>query len=424
MIPKILDRLKLPHKAGVYIFKDGKGRTLYVGKAIDLYHRVASYFSASHPKGVSVKIAALVEKISSVDAIVVESELEALILEANLIKKYLPPYNVRLTDDKDYLYIAITKENFPKVITARKAQLKGVKKYWGPFPSARTVRDTLKKLRRVFPWCSASPSQTRRACFYYHLGLCAGACIGLVTKDEYSSIIRNFSRFLDGKKEELVKDITEQMMRVSSEQKFEEAGKFKRILDGINYMTQTNRVQFYLDNPNFLQEERQLALEQLRKDLDLNKLPQRIEAFDISNIQGKNAVGSMVVLTDGDIDKSQYRRFKIRAEGRPNDVGMMKEMVIRRFSHPEWPSPDLVLVDGGRGQAKAAQFSIFNSQFSIPVFGLAKKTEWLYPPEGGVIRLSRKSLSLRLLQKIRDEAHRFAISYHRKLRDRIKETSN
>lgn len=414
MLPNFLDRTGLPHKSGVYIFKDKGGDVLYVGKAIDLYHRVSSYFSNSSSG--NVKLKAMVLEITSVETIVVESELEALILEANLIKKYRPAFNVRLTDDKDYLYIAITKEFFPKVITARKPDLKKAKKYWGPFPSGRNVLDTLKQLRKVFPWCGGKGFLP---CFYYHLGLCPGVCVGLVSRKDYGKIINRFSKLLDGKKEKLVSELALDMMRLSDEQKFEDAAKIKKIIQGIEYLTQPNRTEMYLQNPNFLQEEKQLTLKQLKKDLNLPKLPKRIEGYDISNIAGKEAVGSMVVLTNGEIDKSQYRKFKIHISGKANDVGMMREMIERRLTHMDWPKPDLILVDGGRGQARAVAYVIHNTRYKIPVLGLAKRMEWLYPPEGEVVKLPKASLSLRLLQKIRDEAHRFAVSYHRKLRDTI-----
>ena len=418
MIPNFIDRSKLPRRSGVYQFLGTRGQVLYVGKAIDLLSRVSSYFN----KDVSGKTAVMVSQIASVETIIVESELEALILEANLIKKYLPPFNVRLMDDKDYLYIGITYEDFPKVITVRKQDLKKIKKFFGPFPSGRTVKDTLKLLRRVFPWCS-SPAQSGkyRACFYYHLGLCPGACVGEISTEDYNSTIRRFSKFLEGKKDELFEELSTEMMDLSELQKFEEAAKIKKVLSGITYLTQPNRTQFYLENPNFLEEENKLALVSLQKDLDLLQLPKRIEGYDISNTQGKEAVGSLVVLTNGEIDKSQYRKFKIRMSGKPNDVGMHKEMIERRLKHLEWPLPDLIIVDGGRGQARGVQVELGTRNLEIPVFGLAKRMEWLYPPTGEVIKLPKKSLSLRLLQKLRDESHRFAIAYHRKLRDRIKE---
>lgn len=424
MLPSFVDRSKLPHKPGIYQFKNQKGHIIYVGKAIDLYHRVTSYFN----KNVDMKSVALVPRITSIDTIIVESELEALILEANLIKKYHPPFNIRLMDDKDFLYIGITRQDFPKIITIRKKDLNSVKKFFGPFPSAKTVRNTLKQLRRVFPWCSNPPkfeatplrcTHKYRPCFYYHLGLCSGVCAGLIKKAEYNKIIQRFSKFLDGRKEELISELSKEMMRLSKMQMYEKAAKIKRMLDGIAYLTQTNRVQAYLENPNFLEEQNKLALGQLQKDLNLDKLPERIEGFDISNTNGQQAVGSMVVLTNGEIDKSQNRKFRIKISGRPNDVGMHREMITRRLKHKEWPFPDLIIVDGGRGQARAAAYEIRHTKYEIRVFGLAKRLEWLYPPEGEIIKLPKKSLSLRLLQKLRDESHRFAISYHRKLRDMI-----
>lgn len=411
MIPIFLNKSRLPGKPGVYKFLDKTDKVIYVGKAVNLYSRVASYFN----RDVSVKTALLVSQIAKVETVIVESELEALILEANLIKKYLPIFNVRLIDDKDYLYIGITKEDFPRIVTIRRQDLKKIKKFFGPFPSSKTVRDTLKRLRKVFPWCSGKGFT--RACFYYHLGLCPGACVGLISKEDYNKIINRFLKFMDGKKEELIEELTKEMMEAAKNQKFEEAQKIKKILGGILYLAQTNRSSLYLENPNFLEDEREQALKQLKIDLNLKNLPERIEGYDISNISGKEATGSLVVLTNGEIDKSQYRRFRIKISGKPNDVGMHKEMIRRRLNHLEWPLPDLIIVDGGRGQARVVKFQV--TKLQIPVFGLAKKLEWLYPPEGEIIKLPKRSLSLRLLQKLRDESHRFALSYHRKLRDRI-----
>ena len=449
MIPSFLDKSRIPHKPGVYIFRNKSGRVIYAGKAIDLYHRVASYFVRYTP-GVSsggnpslrtgsenVKTIQLVNEIASVETIIVESELEALILEANLIKKYLPEYNVSLKDDKDYLYIKITKEEFPKVITARKTDLKGSLKNFGPFPSSRTVRDTLKALRRVFPWCSSTgksiyrivnrvPIRDRkyRPCFYYHLGLCPGVCAGKISKKDYRKNIFRLSKLLGGKKAKLIEDLVKEMEDASKKQDFEEAGRIKKIISGIGYLTQTNRTSLYLENPNYLKDERQKALESLQIILQLPKLPERIECYDISNIAGHESTGSMVVLTNGEIDKSQYRKFKIHMSGKPNDVGMHREMMRRRLKHLEWPLPDLIIVDGGIGQARAAEFQISNlklfqnklpSAEQIPVYGLAKRMEWLYSPDGNIIKLPKSHPASKLLQKIRDEAHRFAINYHRKL---------
>lgn len=406
----IFDKSKIPHKPGVYVYKNSKNKVIYVGKAIDLYSRVSSYFSNSPH---DLKTTKLVSEISSVETIIVSSELEALILEANLIKKYLPLYNIKLTDDKDYLYIKITKEDFPKVMVARKADLSNAKIYFGPYPSSNTVRTTLKKLRKIFPWCSNPKG--KKACFYFHLKLCPGPCANQINKTEYNKIINRLSRFLDGKKEQVISDLSKEMNDLSKKLEYEKASNIKKTIEGINYLTKKNDIHGYLENPNFAENQNILALESLKKDLNLVKLPERIECFDISNISGKNATGAMVVLTEGDIDKSQYRKFKINISGKPNDVGMLKEMMERRFKHLEWPMPDLILVDGGITQVRAVFTEIQNTKYNIPVFGLAKRMEWLYSPEGKIIKLSRSSKSLLILQKIRDEAHRFAIAYHRKL---------
>ncbi|MDO8570291.1 MAG: excinuclease ABC subunit UvrC [Candidatus Daviesbacteria bacterium] len=450
MIPR---HFKAPHKPGVYIFKDKSGKVLYVGKAVDLKSRIASYFSCSHLSSgrvTSGRVNNLVPQIHSLETIEVLSEVEALILEANLIKKYLPPFNIKLTDDKDYLYIKITKEDFPKVITARKKELGNAKAYFGPFPSASTVKSTLKKLRRIFPWCSGSPNRLllrlspdrndtstsfsagviarirqlaetkqSRPCFHYHLNLCPGPCAGKIGKKEYNKIINRLIKFLNGKKEEVIKDLETEMNQFSKNLKFENAQNIKKTIEGINYLTQSNNIEVYLENPNFIEDQNKLSLEQIKNDLNLIKIPERIECFDISNISGKQAVGSMVVLTDGNIDKSQYRKFKINpAVAKPNDVAMMKEILQRRMKHNEWPLPDLILVDGGRGQVNVAKLEIRNSKFETPIFGLAKRQEWIYPPEGEIIKLSKNSLSLRMLQKIRNESHRFALAYHHKLREK------
>lgn len=435
MIPSFIEKSQIPHKPGIYIYKDEAGNILYVGKAIDLYHRVSSYFNGHATN--SFKTEKLVGNIRSVETIIVESELEALVLEANLIKKYLPPYNIKLTDDKDYLYIKITKEEFPQVVTARKKQLGDAKKYFGPFPSARTVKDTLKKLRRIFPWCSNPPKYDvdtdtfylKRPCFYVHLGLCPGPCIGRITPREYNKIINRLALFLDGKSSELIDDLQKEMEESSKALEFEKAAMIKKTLSGLTYLLQPNRAQVYLENPNFLEEENKLTLEQLQRDLHLPELPERIEGYDISNISGTLATGSMVVLTNGEIDKSQYRKFKIHISGKPNDFAMHEEMMRRRLNHlEEWGVPNLIIIDGGRGQVRAALKAItdFNrsrtrsgmTEIEVPIFGLAKRMEWLYPPEGDVIKLPRRSLSLRALQKLRDESHRFAITYHRKLRSK------
>lgn len=405
MIPK---NFQVSHKPGVYIFKNKNGKVLYVGKAVDLKTRVSQYFNGQDTRP---KITNLVSQIYSIETIEVLSEMEALILEANLIKKYLPKYNIKFIDDKDYLYIKITKENFPRVLTARKSDLLNSKIYFGPFPSGNTVRSTLKKLRKIFPWCNGI-SKNGKACFYAHIGLCSGSCVGKINKHDYGKIINRLIAFLAGNKGQVIKDLETEMNQYAKDQKYEKAQNIKKTIEGINYLTQTNNIQVYLENPNFIEDQNKLTLENLKKDLNLDKIPERIECYDISNISGQFAVGSLVVLNHGDFDKRWYRKFKIKLHpSTGGDVGMIKEVLQRRMKHEEWPKPDLLLIDGGLAQARAIKLK-------IPVFGLAKRMEWLYQPNGKIIKLSKSSLSLRMLQKIRDEAHKFALSYHRKLREK------
>lgn len=418
MIPAFIDKSKLIHKPGVYTYFDKDGKLLYVGKAIDLNKRISSYFNGQKN---SYKTDVMVSQIASVETIVVESELEALILEANLIKKFLPPFNIKLVDDKDYLYIKVTKEEFPRIITCRKTDLKNSLAFFGPFPSSTVVKTTLKRLRQLFPWCSNPPSSQHglsrsRACFYYHLKLCPGACIGQISVEEYRKIIDRFIKFMEGRRLELEEELQDQMQQSAQKMEYEQAQSIKRILDGIHYITQSTSIKMYLDNPNFVADQNIQAIESLKQALKLPTLPERIECYDISNFQGHQSTGSMVVLTHGEIDKSQYRKFKISITGKPNDYAMHAEMMRRRLKHTEWQLPDLFLIDGGRGQVRAAQDELAKANISRPIYGIAKRMEWLYPPIGDVVKLPKRAFGLRLLQKIRDEAHRFAITYHRKLR--------
>lgn len=422
MLPSFVNKELVPHKPGIYIYKNSSGKVIYVGKAVDLFSRVSSYFNNTWK---DVKTAKLVENIASAETIIVESEIEALILEANLIKKYMPVFNIRLTDDKDYLYIVVTDEEFPKILTARKKDILKVKKWFGPYPSATTVKTTLKKLRRVFPWCSSKyyvssikyqGKVKAKPCFYYHIGLCPGPCVGAISSQDYLKIINRFSKFLDGKKQELLEELNSEMETDSKNLKFEEAAKVKKIIEGINYVTAPTKITNYLLNPNFLEDLTKNSLRELQSVLNLKELPVRIEGYDISNFQGSDATGSMVVLTNGEIDKSQYRKFKIKITGKPNDFAMHAEMMGRRLKHQEWPFPQVFIIDGGRGQVSSVVKIMREMGVDTPVFGLAKREEWLYPPDGDIIKLPKKSLALRLLQKLRDESHRFAVSYHKKLR--------
>lgn len=414
--PSFLDKEKIPHCPGVYLYKNREGKIIYVGKAVDLYHRVSSYFQKVHP---DPKTKALVENIAEIKTIKVSSELEALILEANLIKKYLPKFNIRLTDDKDYLYIKVTKEDYPKIVTARKQDLADAQDFFGPFPSAKTVKATIKKLRRFFPWCNNPPKskkQKLKACFYYHLGLCPGVCLGKIPREDYLNIIDKFCQFMEGRSEKVLRSFSKEMEKASRDLDFEKASQIKKTLIGLNYILSGTEVKSYLETPNFWENQNLSSLEALKKDLALSKRPERIECFDISHLAGGEAVGSLVVLEQGEINKKWYRRFKIKFTKGVNDVGMMKEVIFRRLKHEEWPKPNLILVDGGKGQLKVGTLALKEAGWEVPIFALAKRLEWIYGRDNLILKLPKASLSLRLLQKVRDEAHRFALNYHRHLR--------
>jgi excinuclease ABC subunit C len=435
-----MDLKRLPHSPGVYLFKNSRDRIIYVGKAIDLRNRVGSYFQASSK--LLPRTTLMVGKIVSYDFVRVESELEALILEANLIKKHRPYFNVRLKDDKDYIYIKITKEDFPTVQLARSKDLKDTKKYFGPFPDAKAARTTYKLLRRLFPFRTCTPG-VGKACFYYHIGLCMGPCIGAVDKKTYQQMIRRMISFLQGHKDQVVKDLTYDMNQAAEKLEFEKAGQLKRQIESIDYVTQRTRlIDQYLQNPNLVEDLKEEALRDLAEVLNLSgRSLSRIEAYDNSNIQGTQATSAMVVFTKGEPDKSQYRKFKIKKVRGQDDFAYMKEVLSRRFKHLKFSPhqkfslserkfldvnaddsfqavPDLIVIDGGKGQLSAAKSVLDQMNLPIPIIGLAKRREEIYLPlVDKPLRLSKESSALKLLMYLRDEAHRFTLGYHRKLRN-------
>lgn len=403
--------MKIPDtkNPGVYLFKNKSGRVLYIGKAINLSKRLGSYFGTQ----ATSKQKKLVFEAKSIQTIEVDSEIEALILEANLIKKYQPSYNISLKDDKDYLYLKIVNESFPRVLLARKKGLEDAKEFFGPYPSASSLRSVLKSLRRIFPFRTCKVNQGK-ACFYYHLGLCPGVCLGKVSETEYSENIKKLRLFFGGKKGKVLSLLEKEMKEKALASEFEKAAQIRDRIEAVNYVTRpTRRIDEYIEAESLL-ELRKKELTDLAKALKISEPPIRIEGYDISNFQGQEAVGSMVVFVSGSAEKSEYRRFKIKDFTSANDPGMMGEVVRRRLKN-NWPLPQLIVVDGGKTQLAAAKTELQRAGLSIPVFGLAKKNEEIYSITGEIIRLAKDSRALFLLQRLRDEAHRFAISYHRKL---------
>ncbi|MCL5018869.1 MAG: GIY-YIG nuclease family protein [Patescibacteria group bacterium] len=416
---------KIPQTTGIYIFRDKFSQIIYIGKALNLKDRVSSYFAKHN----NIKTQELSRNISDISFIEVASEVEALILEANLIKKYLPRYNISLRDDKSFLYIGISAEKFPRVLSFRKTENKiKFKDKFGPFPSSRTVRNVLKILRRIFPYCTASP-KTYRPCFYSHIGLCQ-PCPGQIRKESgetyeqlrksYLTNISNIRKILYGKISSLKIILNKEMEQFSENQEYENAKKIKSQISALEYITRPYyKISSFLENPNFLEEQRNQQLEELNLLLKpyfihLNTL-QRIEGIDVSNLSGGEATGSLVVFVNGQKRPDLYKRFKIRTTG-PNDVAMLTEVLQRRIKHNEWGRPDLFLIDGGKPQVSQARKLIK----TVPLVGLAKRLETVVVPlnhdQFREISLRRNQKALRLLQEIRDEAHRFAKSYHSLLR--------
>ena len=390
---------KLPETPGVYIMKDAAGSILYVGKAANLRRRVASYFERPH----DVRIQTLVARIASIEHRKTDTAIEALILEAELIRKFLPPFNVKEKDDKSFLYIEITKDEFPRVLLVRGRDLgPGSGKRFGPFTSASSAREALRVLRKIFSWSTHDPDRIgtfTRPCFDYEIGLCPGTCIGAVSRKDYLRSIANLKLFLEGKKARVVRNLEKEMAALSRKLEFEKAEKLRRQIFALRHIEDTA----FISDSEVVMPARGSAV--LR--------PFRIEGYDISNISGTSAVGSLVVFEDGVPNRDAYRKFRIRTVSGSNDVAMLTEVLERRLKHPEWRLPDLFLIDGGLPQANAAHRVLRSAGLKIPVVGLAKGPE---RKRNDVVGAIPKNVSLKTLIQVRDEAHRFAIGYHKALR--------
>ncbi len=542
----------LPDRPGVYLMKNAAGEVIYVGKAVSLKSRVRSYFQS--PAGLSAKVRVMTSHIADIEYIVTGSEVEALILEANLIKEHRPRYNVRLRDDKAYPFLKVTlNEPFPRVVVTRRVERDGAK-YFGPYTNSNAVRETTRFLRKLFPirTCSLdlSGELDYRPCLLYHIKRCVGPCANKVSPEEYNRLIEQVSLFLEGRHDRLVPSLYREMRDAAQKLEYERAARIRDQIRALERVAERQTVvsdkpvdqdligfaqekdlvcvqvfyvrggrligrdHFFLeavaeDEPGeimaaFLQqyyqrapfvppevllqvpvedaaviegwlrqrrggavrlhvpqrgekrrlmetvvenarialnervtqlarrsEEAERAMAHLAEVLGLPSLPQRIEAFDISNIHGNQAVASMVVFEDGQPKPSDYRRFKIRTKSTPDDFAMMREAVHRRFLRGLREQaeevdgrgfaafPDLVLIDGGKGQLSAAREVMRELGVEdIPTVSLAKQFELVFV-EGrpDPIDLPWASPGLKLLQRIRDEAHRYAITYHRHLRD-------
>lgn len=536
---------ELPDKPGVYQMKDETGDIIYVGKAKSLRKRIRSYFrKANH----TFKTKIMIDHINDFDYIVTDTEVEAYILEANLIKKYQPKFNIRLKDDKSYPYIKVTtNEDFPRVFKTRVVKNDGAK-YFGPFADVNAIYKTINVLKDLFSLRSCKREIIEgetydRPCLNYHIDKCHGPCIGEISKKDYNELVDKVIMFLSGRQTELIDRIEEKMYEASDNNDFEAAAKYRDQMEALKEVTRQQKVmsastkdqdimaveqgeedqacvqlllvrngrlmgqehfilegvaeenvtqimgsflqQYYeqapqipdevllnteIDSAELLAErlrqkkgrkvkvqkpdrgekkrliemarrnakqnlkkeeirekyrkkQTEEAIKELQVELELDNPPEHIEGFDISNIQGKDSVASLVVFKGGTPSKQDYRRFKIKTVKGADDFASMQEVIERRYSRlleEERKLPDLILIDGGKGQLSAAYEILKKLGLKDqPVIGLAKKEEEIFKPESTEpVIISHRSPALQLLQRVRDEAHRFAVSYHRKLRSR------
>ena len=531
------EKLKLlPDSPGVYIMKNEAGKVIYVGKAVVLKNRVRQYFQSN--KGHSPKVRVMVSKIADFETILTGSEMEALILECNLIKKYRPRYNISLKDDKTYPYVKVTlAEKYPRVMITRRIMKDGAR-YFGPYTQVGAVHESLKLLRRLFPMRTCKHMDVDRPCLEYHIKRCVAPCTGEVNPEEYTKMVDAVCLFLEGRTEIVEKRLEEQMMDAAENLRFEEAARLRdqlhavqkvaekqRIVTGsgdqdaigmsrseigvcvqiffirsgkmigrehfllsgseeesnsdvlsaflkqyyhraafipheillpmevseqqvigewltekkgskvyvevpqrgtkhdIVMMAENNAAKYLSDEAARIKtsnEQTEGAVRELGEYLGMKQLPWRMECFDISHIQGSETVASMVVFEGGIPNKSAYRRFKIKsAEGKPDDFLSMREVTTRRYGKKDVEDmPDLIIIDGGKGQLSSALEIIRGAgHTAVPVIGLAKQFEWIFVEgKSEPVILPRNSQALFLMQRIRDEAHRFAITYHRSLR--------
>jgi excinuclease ABC subunit C len=403
---------ELPTVPGVYLMKDKKGTVLYVGKAVSLNRRVRQHFERPHGE----HIQEMTRQVAEIDYVEKPTALEALILEANLIKHYWPKYNVLQKDNKSFMYLAITNEEFPRPLLVRGTDLddESAKKYkvvFGPYTSSRSLKAALDLVRKAFPWTNCIPGQ-KRACFYHHLKLCPGVCIGVADKKAYQKTIRDLIKFFEGKKEDILKGFAKEMKKASKEKRYEEAAALRNKIFFLEHIQDVAILKREDDQVDRIKPGEGMAV----------NLFGRIEGYDISHVSGTSQVASMVVFESGAPAKAEYRKFKIKTVEGSNDVASMRETIMRRLKHREWRKPDLILIDGGIAQVNAVQDVLHHLHVQIPVVGIVKGPQ----RKRNDIICSRVSVELcnlcnqyvDLLAQVRDEAHRFAITYHRKVRSR------
>lgn len=415
---------QLSRTPGVYLFKNARGKVIYVGKAIRLRDRVASYFQKPiRGGGLEGGLKAMLPgDIVDIEVRQTDSEIEALVLEAFLIKTLKPRYNVAMKDDKQYFYVAFTKEIFPKIVVLHQPQATSHSlqpRPLGPFVSGRALKATLRALRKIFPYCACKTLHARKkSCISYHIGIDPGYCCskepsGRAERTEYARNVSRVKDILQGKKARVIATLKEDMEKAALSRQFERAARLRNQLNGIEYILAHRRVLNEWGQKVFP------AIGQTQPSI-LQGIT-AIEGYDISNIQGQFAVGSLVVIARDEqgiftLQKNAYRRFNIRTVKGANDPAMMREVIRRRLRHLEWPLPDVMLIDGGVPQRNAALGALeaFTGKRKPLIWSLAKQLEELYTSQGKMLLESLSSHDARVLTLARDEAHRFAISYYRK----------
>jgi excinuclease ABC subunit C len=417
---------EFPTTPGVYLMKDGRGRVLYVGKAVNLRSRASSYFTSA--AAVDRRTADLVGKIRDIDIISADSEVDALLMEARLVKDIQPPFNQELKDDKTFPYLELTlREDFPRVEFTRKPHPRGTKLY-GPFTNAKKLRGAIAALQKIFRFRTCSldiEAQDERwkwfrPCLLHSINQCTAPCNLRISQEDYRRDIERLKLFLDGKKQKLLAELRDDMQTASRDLKFEKAARIRDQLKLLENLSLRGNLDEHVQPEVFFVDPRK-GLAGLQKIFKLPTLPRRIEGVDIAHLGGDETVASLVTFIDGLPFKHGYKRFKIRGVEGIDDFASIREVVARRMSRlvREGESfPDILLIDGGIGQLNAA-LEAMRAIGARPPFtiSLAKQEEEIYVPgEEGPRRLSRHSYALRLLQYIRDEAHRFAQHYHHLLR--------
>jgi excinuclease ABC subunit C len=409
-----LAEVNLPDRPGVYFFKQG-GSVLYIGRATSLRDRVRSYFGSDLIATRGPLLVDMVFQASELSFTITDSVLEAIILEASLIRKHQPKYNTKEKDNKSFNCVVITKEAFPRVLIVRKRDLDQgknniVAKYtFGPFPQGSSIVEGLRIIRKIFPFRDKCTPLAGKPCFNAQIGLCPGVCAGSMSAKGYGKIIARIKLFFEGKKAILIRKMEKEMKDYAKKQEFEIAGELKR---QIFALTHIQDVALIKNRENLLSETGESQSAQ----------PFRIEAYDIAHLSGKDTVGVMTVLEDGQPAKSQYRKFKIKRGDGAHDIANLREIIERRLTHTEWPYPQMIVTDGNEVQRRAVEEILAETKLSIPVVSVTKDERHKARAIIGDAKLVEKYK--RAIVLANSEAHRFAIGYHRVLRGKMFKNSN